>query len=332
MMPDMSERLPGGVPTGNPKLLDRVRDVIRRKHYSFRTAQTYTDWIRRIILFHGKRHPSEMAEREISEFLTSLARDRKVAASTQNQALSALLFLYKEVLKEKIGWLEGVERAKKPVRLPVVLTREEVGKILGHLHGTHRLMVELLYGSGLRLMECVRLRVKDIDFGYARITVRDGKGSKDRITMLPINTAQRLERHLQKVKALHGEDLEAGFGNVYLPSALERKYPKAQWDWAWQYVFPSSRISTDPRTGQRRRHHIEESSLQLAMKRAVRAWGGTKPATCHTLRHSFATHLLEDGYDIRTVQELLGHKDVSTTMIYTHVLNKPGIGVKSPLD
>jgi integron integrase len=331
-MPNMAVSLPTGGSSGNPKLLDRVRDVIRRKHYSFRTEQIYTDWIRRFILFHGKRHPSEMAEREVTEFLTSLARDGHVAASTQNQALSALLFLYKEVLEQEIGWLDGVERAKKPTRLPVVLTSEEVGKILGHLHGTHRLMAELLYGSGLRLMECVRLRVKDVDFGYAHITVRDGKGGKDRITMLPISVAQRLARHLQKVKAQHDEDLEAGFGNVYLPGALERKYPKAQWEWAWQYVFPSSRISTDPRTGQRRRHHIEESSLQLAMKKAVRAWGGPKPATCHTLRHSFATHLLETGSDIRTVQELLGHKDVSTTMIYTHVLNKPGIGVKSPLD
>lgn len=316
----------------NPKLLDRVRDTLRRKHYSFRTEQTYVDWIRRFILFHGKRHPSEMNEIEVGEFLTSLARDGKVAASTQNQALSALLFLYKEVLQQEIGWLEGVERAKRPARLPVVLTREEVAKVLQHLHGTHRLMAELLYGSGLRLMECVRLRVKDVDFAYAHIVVRDGKGGKDRITMLPIHTAQRLERHLQKIKAQHEEDLEAGLGSVYLPNALERKYPSAQREWAWQYVFPSSRISTDPRSGQRRRHHIEESSLQLAIKKAVRAAGLAKPATCHTLRHSFATHLLENGSDIRTVQELLGHKDVSTTMIYTHVLNRPGIGVKSPLD
>ena len=331
-MPNMVASLRAGVSPGNPKLLDRVRDVIRRKHYSFRTEQTYVDWIRRFILFHGKRHPSEMAEREVTQFLTSLAREGNVAASTQNQALSALLFLYKQVLEQEIGWLDGVERAKKPLRLPVVLTREEVGKILGHLHATHRLMAELLYGSGLRLMECVRLRVKDVDFAYARITVRDGKGGKDRVTMLPIHVAQRLERHLQKVKAQHEEDLEAGFGDVYLPNALERKFPNASREWAWQYVFPSSRISTDPRSGQKRRHHIEESSLQLAMKRAVRASAIAKAATCHTLRHSFATHLLENGYDIRTVQELLGHKDVSTTMIYTHVLNKPGLGVKSPLD
>jgi integron integrase len=320
------------IPPGKPKLLDQVRDVIRRKHYSFRTEQIYLGWIRRFILFHGKRHPGDMAEAEVTDFLTSLARDGNVAASTQNQALSALLFLYKEVLKQEIGWLDGVERAKRPVRLPVVLTRDEVRKIFAHLHGTHRLMAGLLYGSGLRLMECVRLRVKDVDFGYAHVVVRDGKGGKDRITMLPINLARPLERHLEKTKAQHEEDLEAGLGSVYLPTALERKYPNAPKEWAWQYTFPSTRISTDPRSQERRRHHVEESSLQLAMKKAVRASGISKPATCHSLRHSFATHLLENGYDIRTVQELLGHKDVSTTMIYTHVLNKPGIGVKSPLD
>lgn len=315
-----------------PKLLDQVRNVIRRKHYSFRTERTYIDWIRRFILFHRKRHPSEMAETEVTEFLTSLARDSNVAASTQNQALSALLFLYKEVLKQEIGWLDGVERAKRPARLPVVLTRDEVTKIFAQLHGTHRLMAGLLYGSGLRLMECVRLRVKDVDFGYAHVVVRDGKGGKDRVTMLPVNLARALERHLQKVKAQHDEDLEAGLGSVFLPAALQKKYPSAPKEWRWQYVFPSSRISLDPRSQERRRHHVEESSLQMAMKKAVRAAGIFKPATCHSLRHSFATHVLENGYDIRTVQELLGHKDVSTTMIYTHVLNKPGLGVKSPLD
>jgi len=273
-----------------------------------------------------------MAEAEVTQFLTYLAREGKVAASTQNQALSALLFLYKEVLKQEIGWLDQVERAKRPARLPVVLTQDEVRKLFKHLSGTHRLMAGLLYGSGLRLMECIRLRVKDVDFGYARIVVRDGKGAKDRITMLPVNLAQPLERHLQKVKAQHEEDLEAGQGSVYLPTALERKYPNAEREWSWQYVFPSSRISLDPRSQTKRRHHVEESSLQSAVKNAARASGISKLATCHSLRHSFATHLLENGYDIRTVQELLGHKDVSTTMIYTHVLNKPGLGVKSPLD
>jgi len=306
----MAPTIRTGISPGKPKLLDQVRDVLRRKHYSFRTEQVYLDWIRRFILFHSKRHPNDMAEREVTEFLTHLARERKVAASTQNQALSALLFLYKEVLQREIGWLDQVD----------------------HLHGTHRLMAGLLYGSGLRLMECVRLRVKDVDFGYAHVVVRDGKGAKDRVTMLPVNLAQGLERHLQKVKALHEEDLEAGLGAVYLPVALARKYPNAEREWSWQYIFPSARISLDPRSQEKRRHHVEESSLQLAMKKAVHAAGIFKPATCHSLRHSFATHVLENGYDIRTVQELLGHKDVSTTMIYTHVLNKPGLGVKSPLD
>jgi integron integrase len=314
------------------KLLDEVRDLMRLRHYSIRTERCYCDWIARFIRFHGKRHPREMAEAEVTAFLTHLARDENVAASTQNQALSALLFLYKEVLKLEIGWLDGVERATKPKRLPVVLGRDEVHKIFIHLHGMPRLMAGLLYGSGLRLMECVRLRVKDVDFGYARITVRDGKGAKDRVTMLPVNLAAGLQRHLKKVEAQHEEDLEAGFGAVFLPEALGRKYPNAARQWAWQWFFPSSRISFDPRSGERRRHHVDESVLQVAVKNAVRTSGIAKPATCHTLRHSFATHLLENGYDIRTVQELLGHKDVSTTMIYTHVLNKPGLGVKSPLD
>ena len=318
------------------KLLEQMRDVMRVKHYSLRTERTYCDWVERFIRFHDKRHPREMNEVEVGEFLTHLARDGHVAASTQNQALSALLFLYKQVLEQEIGWLEKVERAKKPVRLPVVLTRDEVHRIFSHLRGIPLLMAGLLYGSGLRLMECVRLRVKDVDFGYARIVVRDGKGAKDRITMLPVNLAARFERHLQKVKAQFEDDLESGHGGVYLPNALDRKYPNAEREWGWQWVFPSPRLSRDPRqtTEPRRlrRHHVEESSLQLAMKKAVRSAAIDKPATCHTLRHSFATHLLENGYDIRTVQELLGHKDVSTTMIYTHVLNKPGLGVKSPLD
>jgi integron integrase len=314
------------------KLLDQVRDVLGLKHYSLRTERSYCDWIKRFIRFHHLRHPKEMGEAEVTAFLTHLVRNGNVAAATQNQALSALLFLYKQVLKQEIGWLANVERAKRPARVPVVLTRGEVRKIVAHLHGMPRLMAGLLYGSGLRLMECVRLRVKDVDFAYARITVREGKGGKDRITMLPVNLASGLQRHLQKVKAQHEQDVEEGFGSVHLPEALARKFPNAANEWAWQYVFPSSRISDDPRGGIRRRHHVDENVLQVAVKRAVRAAGLTKPATCHTLRHSFATHLLENGYDIRTVQELLGHKDVSTTMIYTHVLNKPGIGVKSPLD
>ena len=268
----------------------------------------------------------------MGEFLTHLARVGDVSASTQNQALSALLFLYKGVLKQEIGWLKQVERAKKPARLPVVLSRDEVHKIFAHLHGTPGLMAGLLYGSGLRLMECVRLRVKDVDFAYARITVRDTKGGRDRVTMLPVNLTAPLQRHLQKVKAQHEQDLADGFGEVWLPDALARKYPNAAREWSWQFVFPSSRISVDPRSQVRRRHHIDESALQQAVKKAVRAATLTKPASCHTFRHSFATHLLENGYDIRTVQELLGHKDVTTTMIYTHVLNKPGIGVQSPLD
>ena len=337
----MSHLLPNLLPnsTGqskpNLRLIDRVGNVMRLKHYSLRTERTYWDWIERFIRFHGMRHPSEMAEAEVGAFLTHLARDGKVAASTQNQALSALLFLYKEVLKQEIGWLEGVQRAKKPMRLPVVLTPEEVHKLFAQLRGTTRLMAGLLYGSGLRLMECVRLRVKDVDFGYVRITVRDGKGGKDRVTMLPMNLAAGLERHLAKIKAQHEQDLEDGFGEVYLPDALERKYPNAAREWIWQYVFPSRGLSKDPRAGaeqRQRRHHANETWLQQEVKRAVRASGINKAASCHTLRHSFATHLLENGYDIRTVQELLGHKDVSTTMIYTHVLSEPGIGVKSPLD
>jgi integron integrase len=314
------------------KLMDQVRDELRLKHYSLRTEYSYCDWIERFIRFHHLRHPKEMGEMEVSSFLTQLARDGRVAAATQNQALSALLFLYKHVLKQEMGWLDNVERVKRPARAPVVLTRDEVHKIFAHLHGMPRLMARLLYGSGLRLMECVRLRVKDIDFGYARITVREGKGGKDRVTMLPANLVPGLERHLQKVKAQHEQDIDDGFGYVYLPNALARKFPSAACEWGWQYVFPSSRISLDPRTAMRRRHHVDENVLQIAIKKAVRAAGLNKPATCHTLRHSFATHLLENGYDIRTVQELLGHKDVSTTMIYTHVLNRPGIGVKSPLD
>jgi integron integrase len=325
--------VPPAVAASKPKkLLDQTRDVLRLKHYSLRTERSYCDWIERFIRFHQLRHPKEMGVAEITQFLTHLARVGNVSAATQNQALSALLFLYQQVLKQEVGWIDQVERAKRPKRIPVVLTRDEARKIFAHMHGMPRLMAGLLYGSGLRLMECVRLRAKDVDFGYARITVRDGKGAKDRVTMLPVNLAAPLERHLAKVKAQHEQDLEDGFGVVYLPDALARKYKSAARSWAWQFVFPSSRISLDPRTSARCRHHVNENVLQTAVKHAVRASGVDKLATCHTLRHSFATHLLENGYDIRTVQELLGHKDVSTTMIYTHVLNKPGIGVKSPLD
>ena len=313
-------------------MLDQVRNTIRLKQYSIRTEQAYIDWIKRFIFFHGKRHPNDLAEEEVAQFLTHLARDLDVAPSTQNQALSALLFLYKEVLKHEIGWLEKVERAKKPPKLPVVLSRAEVRQIFAHLHGVPKLMAGLLYGSGLRLMECVRLRVKDIDFSLGQITVRDAKGGKDRITMLPLNLAEPLRRHVLRVKAQHDQDLEDGFGSVHLPFALNRKFPNVALEWAWQYVFPSSRLSIDPRGGKKQRHHIAEGILQNALKKAVEAAGIVKRANCHSMRHSFATHLLERGYDIRTVQELLGHKDVSTTMIYTHVLNRPGIGVKSPLD
>jgi integron integrase len=318
--------------TVKPRLLDQVREHIRVKHYSIRTEQAYLDWVKRFILFHGTRHPSEMGAAEVEAFLTHLAVSRNVSASTQNQALSAILFLYREVLGVELAWLDGVQRAKKPARLPVVLTTTEVHALLAQLEGTHWLMANLLYGAGLRLMECVRLRVKDVDFGMQQLLVRDGKGSKDRVTMLPAALVEPLKAHLERVRALHEHDLSAGSGDVYLPYALERKYPRAGREWGWQYVFPAKRRSTDPRSGKERRHHANEQALQRAVKQAVRASGMPKPASCHTFRHSFATHLLQSGYDIRTVQELLGHKDVSTTMIYTHVLNRGGKGVVSPLD
>ncbi len=315
-----------------PKLLDQVRAVLRARHYSRRTEETYVDWIRRFVHFHGLRHPRDLGRVEVEAFLTHLAVDLNVAASTQNQARAALLFLYREVLAVPMDEPWDVVVAKAPGRLPTVLTKVEVRALLAHLSGVDRLMAELLYGSGLRLMECIRLRVKDVDFAQRQVLVRDGKGAEDRVTMLPMGVIPALQEHLRMVRELHRQDLAAGFGAVYLPYALERKYPDAAREWAWQYVFPADRISLDPRSGIHRRHHRDESALQKAVRSAVRAVGITKHASCHTLRHSFATHLLENGYDIRTVQELLGHKDVKTTMIYTHVLNRGGLGVRSPLD
>lgn len=320
------------VPLASLRLLDRVRDRIRFKHYSIRTEQAYVDWIRRFIRFYGGRHPVELGPGDIERFLTSLAVDRNVAASTQNQAQSALLFLYREVLAVELPWLDGVVRAKASKHLPVVLTPEEVAGLIGRLRGTHRLVGALLYGTGMRIMEALRLRVKDVDFGRNEILVRDGKGAKDRITMLPGSVVPFLRRHLGAVQQLHRLDLEEGFGAVWLPASLGRKYPGAAREWAWQYVFPADRRSVDPRGGVVRRHHLSDQSFQRALRQALRDAGIAKPATPHTLRHSFATHLLESGRDIRTVQELLGHSDVSTTMVYTHVLNRGGRGVVSPLD
>lgn len=315
-----------------PKLLNQVRQAIRIRHYSPRTEETYVGWIKRFIFFHDTRHPVQMGEPEIAHFLSSLATESHVSASTQNQAFNALLFLYQEVLQRKIGIIDGVVRAKSNRRLPVVLTKEEVQRLLRCLDGTPWLMAVLLYGAGLRLMECCRLRVKDIDFSRNQIVVRAGKGDKDRHTMLPATVKEQLLRHLQAVNRQHEEDLKAGLGRVNLPNALERKYPNAGKEWGWQWVFPATSHFNDRVTGEKRRHHLHESVLQKAFKEARLKANIVKPAGPHTMRHSFATHLLEDGYDIRTVQELLGHADVSTTMIYTHVLNRGGRGVRSPLD
>jgi len=315
-----------------PRLLDQVRDAIRVRHYSHRTEETYVQWIRRFILFHGKKHPLDMGEAEVEAFLTYLASRKRVAASTQNQALAALLFLYRHVLKIELGWLDNVQKAKKPKRLPVVFTRDEVSRVLSFLRGDQWLMASLLYGSGLRLLECLRLRVQDIDFGMHQLAVREGKGHKDRITMLPQTLHDPLRKHLQKVRAIHNADLEQGYGEVTLPQALSRKYPRAGRQWCWQYVFPSSKRIQDPESGGWLRHHTDVSVLQKAVREARRRAGINKQASCHTLRHSFATHLLESGTDIRTIQELLGHQNLNTTMIYTHVLNRGGQGVISPLD
>jgi integron integrase len=315
-----------------PKLLDRVRTALRVEHYAIRTEEVYVGWIRRFILFHGKRHPAQMGKREVEAFLSMLAVRGRVSASTQNQALSALLFLYRKVLEREFPELDDVVRARRPRRLPVVLTREEVQAILSCLKGTRWLMAVLLYGAGLRLLECLRLRVKDVTFDRNEIVVREGKGDKDRITMLPVVAKEQLRAHIEGVHALHEKDLLDGYGQVFLPYALERKYPSAARELAWQWVFPAKHLSVDPRSGATRRHHSDESGLQKAVRQAARDAGIPKVVHPHTLRHSFATHLLEAGYDIRTVQELLGHEDVSTTMIYTHVLNRGGLAVRSPAD
>ena len=317
---------------GKPRLLDQVRQQIRVRNYSIRTEAVYAEWVKRYIRFHHYRHPLEMGGAEIEAFLTHLAVKRNVAGATQNQALAALLFLYKEVLKVDLPWLKGIVRAKKPKHLPVVLTRDEVNRVLVQMSGVKWMVATLLYGSGLRLLEALRLRVKDVEFARGEVVVRDGKGQKDRVTMLPRTLVVPLREHLELVEALHQQDLAEGFGRANLPFALARKYPNAAADWAWQFVFPSGNRSVDPRSKGVFRHHVHEKTIQRAIREAVRSAGVIKPATPHTLRHSFATHLLENGQDIRTVQELLGHADVKTTMIYTHVLNRGGLGVLSPLD
>ncbi|EFO80302.1 integron integrase [Oscillochloris trichoides DG-6] len=320
------------MPESQRPLLEQLRDLLRSRHYSLRTEETYLDWVRRYVLFHQKRHPRELGADAVVAFLNHLATELNVAASTQNQARAALLFLYRELLGRDLGDLAAITAAKQPRRLPTVLTRAEVRAVMAHLSGVYLLMAQLLYGSGLRLMECLRLRVKDLDFQMLQVVVRDGKGMRDRLTMLPATLVEPLRAHLVQVKQIFEQDLADGYGEVYLPFALVRKSPDAARSWAWQYLFPAEQRSRDPRSGAIRRHHVHEGSLQRAVHDAVRASGITKHASCHTFRHSFATHLIENGYDIRTVQELLGHSDVKTTMIYTHVLNRGGRGVRSPLD
>lgn len=315
-----------------PKLLDRVRSLMRTRHYSYETEKRYVYWIRHYIGFHNIRNPVEMGATEIEAFLSHLAVENRVAASTQNQALAALLFLYRDVLGVDLPWLEKFVPAKKSAHVPVVLTKEEVKQIIGELTGTNRLIANLLYGSGLRLIEALRLRVKDLDFGFKQIIVRDGKGAKDRFTVLPLQLVEPLQKQLEAARKLHEQDLRRGLGRVEMPFALERKYPNASTEWAWQYVFPSRILSVNPRSSEKGRHHVSAAGLQKPFKQAVRKSRIPKNASPHTLRHSFATHLLQDGYDIRTIQDLLGHKEISTTMIYTHVLQNNRLGVQSPLD
>jgi integron integrase len=330
-MPDNSSAVE--VSLDSPRLLDRVRARLRVKHYSIRTETAYLGWIKRYIRFHGRRHPAEMGRLEAEAFLSSLAVERNVSAATQNQALSALLFLYKEVLEIELPWLKDVTRAKKPARLPTVLTQEETAALFDHMNdGEVKLIARLLYGSGLRLLEGLRLRVKDVDFSRRELIIRDGKGGKDRVTMLATQLLEPLQLQVARRRLMHDEDLARGRGDVWLPEALSVKYPAAQRAFGWQYVFPAAGYSVDPRSGAVRRHHVDEKRIQRAVKAAALKAGIVKQVSPHTLRHSFATHLLEAGYDIRTVQELLGHSDVSTTMIYTHVLNRGGRGVSSPLD
>ncbi len=320
------------MPNQPRKLMDQVSDAIRTKHYSHRTEQTYKDWIKRYILFHDKRHPKDMGAPEIQAFITHLAAEKNVAASTQNQALSAILFLYRHVLQTEVDLPSDIIRAQKSKTLPVVLTHSEALAVISKMSGVPQLMAKILFGSGLRLMECARLRVKDIDFGNRQIVVRDGKGDDDRITILPDSLIPALQRQIQTVQRIHQTDLGDGFGEVHLPYALARKYPDASRELIWQYLFPAPALSVDPATKKTMRHHLDESLLQKAVRAAAKAAGIKKHVTPHTLRHSFATHLLQNGYDIRTIQELLGHKDVKTTMIYTHVLQRGGLAVKSPLD
>lgn len=323
------------MPAGSPRkgrLLDQVRDAIRLRHYSYSTEKTYLHWVRRFIYFHGKRHPAEMGEDEIAAFLSYLASVSRVSASTQNQALNALIFLYKQVLVRDVGLIQGVVRAKRSVRLPTVLSREEVARVLGRLSGRDWLMASLMYGAGLRVMECARLRVKDVDFGMNQIVVRDGKGAKDRSVPLPAALVSALQQQLDDVRRVQAGDLADGYGEISMPESLQRKYPAAPRELAWWYVFPASQRSRDPISKRIKRHHLDVSVIQRAVKKAVRAAAVFKPVSCHAFRHSFATHLLAAGYDIRTIQELLGHTDVKTTMIYTHVLSKGGQGVTSPLD